>query len=169
MFAEQTSAIETERIVLAPLRIVDAREMVEVLGDRELYRYTGGNPPDLIQLQRRYRLQIGGSPVPGEHWHNWILRRRDTNAAIGYVQASVSSVEADVAWVLGTGSQGQGFAREAAVGMCSWLRDQGICCIRAHIHPDHTASAGVAVACGLAPTDEIDDDGENLWLWPKTT
>lgn len=37
--------LETERLILEPLRIEHAEEMVLVLGDRRLYAYTGGEPP----------------------------------------------------------------------------------------------------------------------------
>jgi hypothetical protein len=51
--------------------------MTEVLGDRELYRFTGGRPPTEAQLRARYARQVAGrSPDGTASWRNWVVRRR---------------------------------------------------------------------------------------------
>jgi RimJ/RimL family protein N-acetyltransferase len=70
---------------------------------------------------------------------------------------------ADVAWVVGTSWQGQGFATGAARAKCTWLTSRDSSHITAHIHPDHAASARDAKAIGLRPTAEVDSDGEVVW------
>ena len=69
---------------------------------------------------------------------------------------------AETAWVVGTPWQGRGIATEAARGMVGWLRRQPVLAVIAHIHPDHQASAAVAAAVGLSPTDEW-HEGEIRW------
>ncbi|HYN32175.1 MAG TPA: GNAT family N-acetyltransferase, partial [Ilumatobacteraceae bacterium] len=64
----------TDRLQLEPLRPSHAAEMVTVLAASDLYHYTGGTPPTLDDLERRYAAQTAGSPTPGETWHNWIIR-----------------------------------------------------------------------------------------------
>ncbi|HET9541516.1 MAG TPA: hypothetical protein VFP02_00430, partial [Acidimicrobiales bacterium] len=49
-----------------------------------------------------------------------------------------------------------------------WLTAEGVPDIRAHIHPDHTASARVARAAGLEPTDEW-IGGEVMWALPGSS
>ena len=158
-----TTIIETAGLVLTPLQVADAPAMADILGDRDLYRYTGGEPPTIEQLENRYRAQIAGSPRSGEVWHNWIVRIAGSRVAVGFVQATITGDDADVAWVIGVAWQGRGIASEAAAAMCQWLRDGGVGRITAHIHPDHVASAAVAEACGLSATKVIDDDGEVVW------
>ena len=158
------ATLRTARLVLTPLEPADAFDMVDVLGDPALYAFTGGEPPDLERLRARYDAQVAGSPDPGERWHNWIIRMADTGAAIGFVQATVAGERADVAWLTGTAWQGNGFAVEAAGAMCGWLRGAGVRDVTAHIHPGHRASARVATAIGLVPTDVVDDDGERVWV-----
>jgi RimJ/RimL family protein N-acetyltransferase len=46
------------------------------------------------------------------------------------------------------------------------LRERGVHAIRAHIHPEHQASAAVAAAVGLVPTDHW-HDGEIRWELPS--
>jgi RimJ/RimL family protein N-acetyltransferase len=152
-----------DRIVLTELSVADAAEMVEVLSSPELYAFTGGSPPSLIDLEQRFTRQADGSGRDGEHWYNWIVRLAGPMTAIGYVQATVTSDGADVAWVVGQRWQGRGFAKEAAAAMCERLRRRGGQRITAHISPNHDASIRVAESLGLVATDEIDDDGEQVW------
>ena len=91
-----------------------------------------------------------------------MVRRRDTGQLVGTVQATVTGSTAELAWVVAVPHQGQGYAREAALAVRNRLRDDGIARFTAHVHPDHDASAGIARALGLAPTDTI-VDGEIRW------
>jgi len=83
--------IVTARLVLAPLAVGDAEEMVAVLGDERLHAFTGGRPPTLAELRARYaRLVAGRSPDGSEQWRNWIVRLRD-GRAVGTVQATITA------------------------------------------------------------------------------
>lgn len=156
--------IWTERLVLEPLQLEHAGEMVDVLADPALYEFTGGSPPSLAELMERYRLQaVGRSPDRSEEWRSWIVRSAEDGRAIGFVQATIVDGRADVAWLIGVAWQGQGFATEAVHALVGWLEtreDVGV--ITAHIGPGHRASAVVASRAGLSPTDEI-EDGEIVW------
>ncbi|MET0566342.1 MAG: GNAT family N-acetyltransferase [Acidimicrobiia bacterium] len=158
-----TPALETGRLRLAPLETSDAAEMLSILGDDQLYVFTGGRPPTLAELEERYRAQLAGSPSKGETWHNWIIRLIEDRVAVGFVQATVTDVEADIAWLIGVDWQGRGLATEAATAMIEWLVAGGTRRLVAHIHPDHAASGKVAAALGLVPTGEVDFDGETIW------
>jgi RimJ/RimL family protein N-acetyltransferase len=159
--------LETDRLVLEPLRVEHAEEMAPVLADETLHEFMGGRPESVDELRARYRRQARGVSDDGdERWFNWVLRRRDTRALAGTVQATVlrdgDRVIAEVAWVVGIEHQRQGLAREAAVAMALWLRSEGATVLVAHVHPDHDASAGVARALGLQPTDVV-EDSETRW------
>ncbi|AEN11642.1 MULTISPECIES: GNAT family N-acetyltransferase [unclassified Streptomyces] len=152
----------TRRLDAVPLRPAYADEMAAVLADPALHAYTGGAPEDAGALRARYERQTAGSPDPAELWWNWVLRVRADGRLAGYVQATVRGTRAEVAWVVGTGWQGRGYAKEAAVGLVRHLLDQGVPAVVAHIHPEHAASAAVAAAAGLEPTEER-EDGEVRW------
>ncbi len=87
-----------------------------------------------------------------QRWLNWLVRGREDAQALGTVQATVSEKEggltAEVAWVIGTAHQGQGYAREAAAPMVRWLRQQGVDTVVAHVHPQHEVSMAIARAVG---------------------
>lgn len=159
----EPTELTTDRLILTPLVVEDASAMVAVLADPSLYVYTGGSPPTVEDLTRRYRAQVAGSGIEAEVWHNWVLRLAHEGTAIGFVQTTVTAEQADMAWVIGVDWQGDGFAKEAVAAMSEWLVGIGITRLTAHVHPDHRASQGVAKSAGLVRTTEIDEDGEEIW------
>lgn len=161
------ASLESERLRLEPLTVEHADEMVTVLDDADLHVFIGGQPATREELRARYeQLVVGHSRDGTQRWFNWVIRRRDDGRAAGTVQATVTEHErtltAEIAWVIGTGQQRQGFAREAARAMVAWLREQGVTTVVAHVHPQHEASMAVARAVGLAPTEAV-VDGEVRW------
>jgi RimJ/RimL family protein N-acetyltransferase len=158
--------ITTPRLDLLPLQVEHAEEMAAVLSDPALHTFTGGTPDTPQALRSRYQRITAGSPDPAVLWLNWVIRLRDEACLTGTVQATISPSRhghtAEIAWVVGSAWQGRGIATEAARGLVDWLSRQPIATIIAHIHPDHQASAAVAAAAGLTPTDEW-HDGEVRW------
>ena len=96
-----------------------------------------------------------------------MLRRVSDEQIVGTVQATLycpvaGRLNAELAWVVGFDYQGNGYGREGALAMVSWLRAHGVDGLVAHIHPGHDASAGIARALGLTATDTV-SDGEIRW------
>jgi RimJ/RimL family protein N-acetyltransferase len=165
--------LESERLVLEPLQPRHADELVNVLDDSALHRFTGDTPAGTEELRARLERQARGeSPDGRDGWLNWVLRERATGRPVGTVQATVpgrtDGKVADLAWVIGTGAQGNGFAKEAAATVAEWLRAQGVVRLRAHIHPQHYASMAVARSAGLEATPVI-VDGETRWESPRSS
>ncbi len=163
--------LDTLRLRLVPLRVEDADDMAGVLAEAALYEFTGGSPPTRDELRARYRRQIARrSPDGAEAWHNWIVRTRDPDEAVGFVQATITGggCTADIAWVIGVPWQGRGLATEAARAMVAWIEARGTATITAHVHPGHRASERVAERAGLAATDVV-RDGERLWRRDAST
>ncbi|MER8043437.1 GNAT family N-acetyltransferase [Streptomyces sp. NPDC094032] len=154
----------TARLDLEPLRLDHAPEMASALADPALHVFIGGSPLPEPELRARYARMLAGPAEPGTAWCNWVLRLRATGVAVGTVQATVTGAAAEIAWVTGTAWQGLGLAKEAAAALAAWLRGLGIPVLLAHVHPDHHASAAVATAAGLAPTESF-EDGERRWEW----
>jgi RimJ/RimL family protein N-acetyltransferase len=136
--------------------------MAVVLGDPALHQFIGDGPLDEAGLRDRYVRLVAGSPDPAECWLNWVVRDRAEGRLVGTVQATLTASGAEVAWVVGTRWQGNGFATEAGRAMVDWLVAHGVTTVVAHVHPDHAASASVAAASGLSRTDRW-HDGEVRW------
>ncbi|MFI9102259.1 GNAT family N-acetyltransferase [Streptomyces fildesensis] len=165
----RTAAIGTERLELLPLRVDHAEEMAAALSDPALHTFIGGAPDTPQDLSARYERMVAGAPDPAVSWCNWVIRPREEACLAGTVQATIGpsgdGLTAEIAWVVGTPWQGRGIATEAALGLVAWLAGQpvdGPFTLVAHVHPDHRASAAVAAACGLTPTDTW-HDGEIRW------
>ena len=159
--------MHTKRLALEPLRLEHADEMVALLADPGLYAYTGGRPPTLDELRARYRRQVLGRSDDGTAgWLNWVVRSGTDGAAVGYVQATLTTDAgrgvAELAWVIGVAHQRHGYAREAVAAVIAWLGERDVVRLVAHVHPGHAASAGVARSIGLAPTATV-VDGEVRW------
>jgi len=158
----QAWPLKGARVCLEPLRVEQAAELAPVLADALLHTFIGGEPLDREQLQARYELQVVGRSADGsQRWLNWLVRDHRDGQAVGTVQATVSmqkdGLTAEVAWVIGTTYQGQGYATEAAGLLVDCLRDQGVKSVVAHVHPQHKTSMAVARAVGLAPTQTLVD------------
>ncbi|WP_371525710.1 GNAT family N-acetyltransferase [Streptomyces sp. NBC_01283] len=170
MHEVRAQEIGTDRLVLVPLQVEHSEEMARVLAEPGLHTFIGGSPDDPQALRARYLRMTAGSPDPAVSWCNWVLRMRDEECLVGTVQATVvpdsaepGALVAEIAWVVGTPWQGRGIAVEAARALVAWLAGQpAVRSVIAHVHPDHRASAAVAAAAGLAPTDEW-QDGEVKW------
>lgn len=159
--------IPSHRLLLDPLTMSAAEEMVSVLEDPELYEYTGGRAPTLEQLRTQYATQVAGRSEDGAQWWlNWVVRWRHSKEPAGYVQATVEDNHgtrvAEIAWVVSVAHQRQGVATEASGAVIEWLRSFGVQLVVAHIHPYHIASAVVARRLRLHRTDKW-DDGEIRW------
>ncbi|MEH0416145.1 GNAT family N-acetyltransferase [Streptomyces sp. B21-083] len=158
--------ISTRRLDLLPLHVEHAEEMAAVLSDPALHTFTGGTPGTPQALRSRYQRMTAGSPDPAVSWFNWVIRLRDEACLTGTIQATVSlsghGPIAEIAWMVGTPWQGKGIATEAARELVDWLSRQPVHTVVAHIHPEHRASAAVATAAGLTPTDEW-HEGEIRW------
>ncbi len=155
--------IVDHRLMLVPLSVMDAPEMVHLLADESLYTFTGGHGPDLEELRERYARQVAGPESGEEVWLNWIVRLVDSDEAVGFVQATVTGDAADLAWLIGVEHQGEGYASQAAEALDEWLVSQGIEHFTAHIHPDHGASQRVAQRIDLEDSGVADEDGELIW------
>lgn len=148
--------------MLRPLLVAHAEEMASALADPELHTFIGGAPADPESLRARYERLVAGSGDPAEAWCNWVIELRDGSCLVGTVQATVTGAVAELAWVVGTPWQGCGIATEATRALVAWLAQHAVPTVIAHIHPDHRASAAVAAAAGLHPTD-VWHDGELRW------
>jgi RimJ/RimL family protein N-acetyltransferase len=160
----------TQRLDLEPLTADHATELAPMLDDAALHEFTGGAPLAAPVLAARYaRLAARRSPDGHQRWGNWVVRVRDTGAAVGTVQVTLpadgpAAGPAQVAWVIARPAQGRGYAKEAATGLVALLREAGWA-VQAFIHPAHLASQQVARAAGMSPTGEA-LDGETRWVRP---
>lgn len=152
------------RVELLKVSGEHAEAMFPVLSDPALYAFTGGEPPQRIADIHRWfsLLETGLSPDGSEQWLTWLVRRVECGTLIGYVQATVRGIQAEIAWLIGTPWQGRGYAQEAVAGLLDLLGQSPVEEVVAHINPAHTASQRIARRLALQTTgDHV--DGEETW------
>jgi len=107
-------ALSTTDLLLEPLVVAHAEEMFAILSEPELYRYLDYPPPPSLEHLREVYARVEGrkSPDGCELWLNWVVRPPG-QAAIGYVQLTITSNIAWVGFVFSSKQWGRGFASQA--------------------------------------------------------
>jgi RimJ/RimL family protein N-acetyltransferase len=143
--------------------------MFNVLNDPTLYAFTGDVPPANPQsLFRRYEYwEKRISPDGMELWLNWALRQRAHDQLIGHLQAGVVPDHADMAWIVGSRWQRQGYAKEAARAVLDFLDRLGVREVRASIHPQHTASIKIAEHLGMRQAAGASGASGSELIWKR--
>lgn len=109
--------IETAAVTLEPQASAHAAEMFVVLGDPAIYEFENEPPASLEWLRARFaKLESRWSADGRELWLNWVIRV-PSSELIGYVQATVRSGEAGIAYELSSAYWGRGLARQAVQAM----------------------------------------------------
>lgn len=153
------------RVTLTLVDVCHAGEMYPILADPSLHHFTGGEPPaNLAAVQQWFAaLAKRESPDGAQRWLTWIVRLATDDTAIGYVQATITGEHAEIAWLIGTHWQGQGYAREATGLLMEWLAETAVKQVSANIHPHHRVSQRVAEHIGLARSGAW-HEGEETWV-----
>jgi ribosomal-protein-alanine N-acetyltransferase len=115
-----SSTALTARLRIEPLRASHAPLLFDALADARIYTYVPDEAHATVDsLARRYAFLECGAPAGvSEVWLNWALRRIDTGAYIGTLQATVTPAShASIGYVLTPSAWRHGFATEA----CGWL------------------------------------------------
>lgn len=126
--------IESGRVTLEPQTVAHADEMFMVLADPAIYEFENAPPQSIVSLRARFsRLEVGRSSDGRELWLNWVIRSKEIQKLIGYVQATVrGDGDAAIAYELASAFWGCGLAREAVQAMLGELaRDYNARCFSA--------------------------------------
>ena len=150
-----TTLLTTARLDLEPLTVRHAAEAFPGFADPAAYRYMTGEPPhDLDALRAEFARLAKGCPREGESWLNWLARRRDSGALVGWHQATLTVPTATIAWVTFAGHHRRGYALEGAEAVIAWLRQNGAREIVAQSDERNAASRRTALALGFVPDPE---------------
>ena len=118
----------TSRLIIEPLAHEHAEGLVAALSDPSVGAYIGGPEVTTVEAQHQRIDQLAEGPGPerpNESWWNWAVRRRTDGLVLGYIQATGYGEWAEVAYVFGPATSGQGFATEAVRWLMDHLRTVG--------------------------------------------
>jgi RimJ/RimL family protein N-acetyltransferase len=175
--------LETERLVLRLPRLEDAAAAAELLGDREVMRFLGGEtvpPEDVPVVVQKWldRWELNGVGP-------FVLERRDDGRFLGragilvwdtrtWTHGSLAEVgehaQPEIGWALARAHWGNGYATEAARAVRDWgRRERGFDRLISLIARDNLASQGVARRLGARPTETVDlFDTHEAVIWVHT-
>jgi ribosomal-protein-alanine N-acetyltransferase len=151
--------IETERLRL----VLDSTEAV-------LARIEAMSPADRAEVSPDWLAQLRDSPEPTPWTHGFAVVERTTGAAVGscgYKGPPSSEGVVEIAYGVEPGSQGRGYAKEAAAALVEFaLAASDVRVVRAHTRPENGPSARVLAACGFERVGEVMDPEDGLvWRW----
>lgn len=144
MLDENEKNLETDRLILEPLRRQHAVQLFPVLSDRRIYTFIPQDPPSsLLALENRYQqLENRRSPAGDEAWLNWAILLKQPREYIGTVQATICQDQTSLlAYELSTDFQGKGYATESCARVIeSLFADYGVVEIIALVDTRNAAS-----------------------------
>ena len=143
-------SVETERLLLRPLREADLDAYAEMLGDPEFARYIGtGETVDRVGAWRNIATMLG-------HWHLrgfgfWAIERKSDGLFLG--RAGLLYPEGwpgvEVGWGITPQHWGQGYATEAgAAGLRFGFEELGLEKLISLYRPENSASLRVGEKLG---------------------
>jgi len=146
-----TPTLETERLILRPPRIEDARPVFDSWAQDPLVtRYLTWRPHADVGETEEYISRFTG-PDPGNDHYLWVITTKDEFRVIGMIQINLNLDQADFGYVVARREWGRGLATEALRRVIEFgfsfpqvKRVWGVCDI------DNLASARVMEKAGLA-------------------
>lgn len=149
--------IRTERLFLRPLKIEDAAWVGPESARPEVCRMTSRvpaqNPPLIAEafiLIMRAREQVIGDRVRA-------ICEADTGSAVGVIGLNKHETGWELGYWLMPAAWGQGYATEAARGLCNWAVEHALTPVTAGHYDDNPASGRVLEKLGFAYTGETLD------------
>jgi [ribosomal protein S5]-alanine N-acetyltransferase len=172
--------LETDRLILRPLRMGDLDSLAEWYADPEVMRYIGpGEAIDRDRSQASLERMIASFEADG--FGQLAVERKEDGALLGRcgilvwdpetwapTRASEAEgpVEIEVGYLFGRDHWGQGYATEAASAVRDWalanLQPERLIAL---IQPGNERSSGVARKLGMAPGDEIEIFGKRAVVY----
>jgi RimJ/RimL family protein N-acetyltransferase len=153
------TGFSSERLEMDLISEAHATEAHKLLSDDGLYTYIPQDPLTLEALKRRYRLwEERESPDGTEYWLNWVIFHQ--GACVGTLQAGIhrASLEASIAYMIASKSQGYGLATEAVSALIQHLRTHyQVSLVKAWIDTRNLASLRVVEKVGLKRVEYIKD------------
>jgi RimJ/RimL family protein N-acetyltransferase len=168
-----TPLIETERLLLRPLRLDDWDAYATAWADPEMVRFIGGEPRDRNTSWGKFLMGAGLWPVLGYGF--WTFAERETgvfvgNGGLARFERGVAALEGHVeaGWAFVPAAWGKGYATEAMQAVLNWADDHlAVPEIRAIIDHGNLASQRVAGKCGFELLMPVLPEMPEAALWQR--
>jgi [ribosomal protein S5]-alanine N-acetyltransferase len=170
-------SLESQRLTYEQITRNHAKELELVLCDPIVYRHiSDGLTPTFDELLASFiLLENGSSPErSNETWVNYVVRLKNSDVAIGRVEATVIDRRAEVAYLLGASYWRQGYGNESFVWLQNFLQQKyNISEFWATVTPGNEASKQLLLKNGYVEADNnflprLSSYDENDWVFFRT-
>lgn len=167
-------SLESRRLIYEQITQDHAAELEGLLCDPRVYENVDdGIAPTFDELLESFALREVGPPDhrSNEIWVNYIVRIKDSQSAIGRVEATVIEHRAEVAYLLGVSYWGKGYGSEALVWLQNLLqKDYGVREFWATVTPGNESSMRLLLKNGYLQVSEqnlpqLASYDENDWVF----
>ncbi len=164
--------LETERLIVRPLRASDYKDNYEYMSAPETFRFERGKPISLKEAQQFCHEWSTKEPA-----NFWVAELKTTGKVIGQVsffpERSPDFKTWEIGFIFHPAYYGQGYATETARAVIRYaFSTVGVHRLIAHCSPDNIASCKVLEKCGMRREGTLkkdfllrnDKDGMPIWL-----
>ncbi|MGW8251027.1 MAG: GNAT family N-acetyltransferase [Anaerolineales bacterium] len=146
--------LETERLLLRPLRMKDAVLFSEYRSDPQVARYQGWTTPfSLVQARQFIREMKTVLPGTPGQWFQLAIELKKERQMIGdcaFVILEKDAMQAEIGFTLAQPYQGQGYASEAVRRLLTYLLvENNLHRVRANCDEENLASANLLERVGM--------------------
>ena len=141
----------TDRLRIEPLASHHAQLVFELLQDGRIYEYIPEAPPPSIgALESRFRQLVAGPGPDVDHrWLNWTMFLKESALPVGSLQATISTSQAEIAYIVYPEYWRNGFAKEGVNRLLNFLSTEaGVNEALANIDLRNAASTRLFAALG---------------------
>jgi ribosomal-protein-alanine N-acetyltransferase len=140
--ADMERMLITKRLRMEPIVPAHAARIFELLRDERLYRFHGGRPATVEQLEQRFRAWVSRtSPGRTQMWLNYALRMKADTTYVGWVQATIAGDVATIGYDVFVPYWRRGYATEACTKLIACLfHEHGVRRIAAVVDTENRAS-----------------------------
>ena len=156
----------TDRLRIEPLASRHAQQVFELLQDTRIYEYIPEAPPASVEaLELRFSQLVAG---PGsdvdQRWLNWIMFLKDSALPVGSLQATISTSQAEIAYIVYPEHWRNGFAKEGVIRLLDYLRTEaGVTKAVANIDHRNVASIALIRSVGFKERSSVStEEGHDI-------
>ena len=156
---EESTAHQTARLSIEPLRPDHADELHAALADPAVHRFIETSGPWTVAAVRARLERVSAGPPAGatEVWLNYAVRREAR--LVGRLESTVHGQLAEIAYLFDPAVSGQGYATEAVEWLLGHLAgEHGVAEVWATTDPGNDASVRLLRRTGFAQVDEVHPD-----------
>ena len=151
---------------MQPLASHHAQQVFEFLQDERIYENIPEAPPASVEaLELRFRQLVAGpGPDVDQRWLNWVMFLKQGALPVGSLQATISTSQAEIAYIVYPDHWRKGLAKEGVIRLLDYLSTEaGVAKALANIDLRNAASIALVRSVGFKEKGWVStDEGRDI-------